>query len=186
MVFLCFYFHAQIKSKSLCARCWYKWSWLLFSNSLRSNENNLIYFRKQLGNKGKREFSASRAVLSRYLRVGAMGEYHDVKFFETDNNYSRLSSIYLPFSLFDFHFPWRKGLHLNPKGKGRLALNFMKQIRKFWRSLEHLNESFLPFDLSEKILRKSENLLSKPLNEENTYDIENLSIFETKIHTGLS
>ena len=26
----------------------------LFSNSLRSNENNLIYFRKQLGNKGKR------------------------------------------------------------------------------------------------------------------------------------
>ena len=24
----------------------------------------------------------------------------------------------------------RKGLHLNPKGKGRLALNFMKQIRK--------------------------------------------------------
>ena len=25
----------------------------------------------------------------------------------------------------------RKGLHLNPKGKGRLALNFMKQIRKF-------------------------------------------------------
>ena len=25
----------------------------------------------------------------------------------------------------------RKGLHLNPQGKGRLALNFMKQIRKF-------------------------------------------------------
>ena len=25
----------------------------------------------------------------------------------------------------------RKGLHLNPKGKGRLALNFLKQIRKF-------------------------------------------------------
>ena len=25
----------------------------------------------------------------------------------------------------------RKRLHLNPKGKGRLALNFMKQIRKF-------------------------------------------------------
>ena len=25
----------------------------------------------------------------------------------------------------------RIGLHLNPKGKGRLALNFMKQIRKF-------------------------------------------------------
>ena len=36
----------------------------LFSNSLRLNENDLIYFRKQLGNKGKRKFSASRAVLS--------------------------------------------------------------------------------------------------------------------------
>ena len=32
----------------------------------------------------------------------------------------------------------------------------------------------MPFDLSEKILRKSENLLSKPLNEENTYDIREL------------
>ena len=37
---------------------------LLFSNSLRLNENNLIYFLKQLGNKGKRKFSASRAVFS--------------------------------------------------------------------------------------------------------------------------
>ena len=37
---------------------------LLFSNSLRSNENNLIYFRKQLGNKEKRKISASRAVFS--------------------------------------------------------------------------------------------------------------------------
>ena len=37
---------------------------LLFSNSFRSNENNLIYFLKQLGNKGKRKFSASRAVFS--------------------------------------------------------------------------------------------------------------------------
>ena len=36
----------------------------LFSNSLCSNENNLIYFLKQLGNKGKRKFSASRAVFS--------------------------------------------------------------------------------------------------------------------------
>ena len=32
----------------------------------------------------------------------------------------------------------------------------------------------MPFDLSEKILRKSENLLSKPLNEENTYGIRDL------------
>ena len=37
---------------------------LLFSNSLRLNENNLIYFLKQLGNKGKRKFSASRVVFS--------------------------------------------------------------------------------------------------------------------------
>ena len=54
----------------------------------------------------------------------------------------------------------------------------MKQIQKFWRSVEHLNESFLPFDQSDKIddkvLRKSENLLSKPLNEENTYDTREL------------
>ena len=66
----------------------------------------------------------------------------------------------------------------------------MKQNRKFWRSVEHLNESLLPFDLSDKtddkVLRKSENLLSKPINEENIYDIENLSILETAIHTGLS
>ena len=34
----------------------------LFSNSLCSNENNLIYIHKQLGNKGKPKFSASRAV----------------------------------------------------------------------------------------------------------------------------
>ena len=34
----------------------------VFSNLLHSNENNLIYFRKQLGNKGKRKFPASRAV----------------------------------------------------------------------------------------------------------------------------
>ena len=36
----------------------------------------------------------------------------------------------------------------------------------------------MPFDLSDKIdhkvLRKSENILSKPLNEENTYDIREL------------
>ena len=36
----------------------------LFSNSLRSNENSLIYFRKQLGNKEKQKFSASTTVFS--------------------------------------------------------------------------------------------------------------------------
>ena len=49
---------------------------------------------------------------------------------------------------------------------------------------------FCPFDLSHKIdhkvLRKSENLLSKPINEENTYGSKNLSILEMKTHTGLS
>ena len=37
--------------------------WKLVSNSLHSNENNL-FFCKQLGNKGKRKISASRAVFS--------------------------------------------------------------------------------------------------------------------------
>ena len=58
----------------------------------------------------------------------------------------------------------QKGLHLNPKGKGKLSLSFLKQIRKFWRSVEPLHESFLPFYLSgkidDKVLRKSENLPS--------------------------
>ena len=72
----------------------------------------------------------------------------------------------------------RKGLYLNPKDKGGLVLKFLKQIRKFLRSLKRLNESFLPFDHSDKVnhkvLRKSENLHSVPINEENTYDIRNL------------
>ena len=37
---------------------------MLFSNSLCSNENNLIYFHKRLGDKGKQKSSASRAVFS--------------------------------------------------------------------------------------------------------------------------
>ena len=36
-----------------------------------------------------------------------MEEYHVVKFFETDNNDSRLSSIYPSFALSDFHLPCR-------------------------------------------------------------------------------
>ena len=60
----------------------------------------------------------------------------------------------------------------------------MKQIRAFWRSVEHLNESFLPFDLPDKtdhkVLRKWENLLSKLLNEENTYDIPELKHLRNK------
>ena len=69
----------------------------------------------------------------------------------------------------------QKGLHLNPKDQGRLALNFLKQIQTLWMSVEHLNESFLTFDLSDKadhkVLRKWKNLLSKSKNEENTYGI---------------
>ena len=34
----------------------------------------------------------------------------------------------------------RKRLYLNSKGKGRLALNFLNQIRKFLRPVEHLDE----------------------------------------------
>ena len=49
----------------------------------------------------------------------------------------------------------------------------MKQIQTFWRLAEHLNRRFLSFNLSDqvvhKVLRKSENLLFKLINEE--YDI---------------
>ena len=38
----------------------------------------------------------------------------------------------------------RIGLDLNSQGKGRLALSFLNQIRKFWRPLEHLNEPLSP------------------------------------------
>ena len=33
----------------------------------------------------------------------------------------------------------RKGLHLNSKGKGRLAINILNHIRKFWRPVEYPN-----------------------------------------------
>ena len=73
----------------------------------------------------------------------------------------------------------QKRLYLNPKGKGRLALNILKQVRKFWRSIEFLNESFLPFDLpnktDHKVLGKSKNFLSEQTNEENTYEIRGLT-----------
>lgn len=71
-----------------------------------------------------------------------------------------------------------KGFHLNPKGKGRLAVNIQKQSWKFWRSVKQLKKHFLPFDLPHKIdhniLRKSEKLLTKAINEENTYDTREL------------
>ena len=59
---------------------------------------------------------------------------------------------------------------LNQKGKNRLALNFLIQIRKFRRSVEHLNESFLSFDPPNKIDHKvseklEKNLISEPIKE---------------------
>ena len=42
-----------------------------------------------------------------YLRVGAMNEYHVVKYFQTNNRDSRLSSMYPSFALSDFHLPCR-------------------------------------------------------------------------------
>lgn len=41
----------------------------------------------------------------------------------------------------------KKELYLSRKGNGRLALSFRKQMRKFGRSVEHLNEILLPFYL---------------------------------------
>ena len=39
----------------------------------------------------------------------------------------------------------QKGLHLNPKGKGRLNFNFMRKIRGPWWSPEHLNVPSKPY-----------------------------------------
>ena len=56
----------------------------------------------------------------------------------------------------------RKGLHLNSKGKGRLALNFLNQIRKFWRPVEHLNEPLLPNNQSDEVELKVSGKLESP------------------------
>ena len=45
----------------------------------------------------------------------------------------------------------RKGLHLNKAGSIRLAKNIIHKLRKFWWSLEHLNES--PVRVSSNISR---------------------------------
>ena len=45
----------------------------------------------------------------------------------------------------------RKGLHLNSKGKGSLALNFLNQIWEFWMPVEHLNEPFLSNNQSDVV-----------------------------------
>ena len=56
----------------------------------------------------------------------------------------------------------RKGLHLNSKGKGRLALNFLNQIRKFWRPVEHLNEPLSPNNQSDEVEHKVSGKLESP------------------------
>ena len=48
-----------------------------------------------------------------------------------------------------------KGLHLNSKGKGRLALNFLNQIQKFWKPVQHLNEILLPNNQSDEFEHKA-------------------------------
>ena len=47
----------------------------------------------------------------------------------------------------------RKGLHLNKAGSTRLAKNIIHKLRKFWRSLEHLNESATRVSISSNISR---------------------------------
>ena len=47
----------------------------------------------------------------------------------------------------------RKGLHLNKAGSTRLAKNIIHKLRKFWRYLEHLNESPARVSISSNISR---------------------------------
>ena len=65
----------------------------LFSNLLRSNENNLIYFRKQLGNKGKRKFSASRPVFSCNKLRGIKIQYFFPKYIFICTIYTQLMEL---------------------------------------------------------------------------------------------
>ena len=69
----------------------------------------------------------------------------------------------------------RKGLHLNSKGKCRLTLNFLNQIRKFRRPVEHLNEPLSSYNQSDeaehKVSGKLESPFSDPTIDRNTNDI---------------
>ena len=56
----------------------------------------------------------------------------------------------------------RKGLHLNSKGKGRLAINFLNHIRKFWRPVEHLNEPLSSNNQSDEVEHKVSGKLESP------------------------
>ena len=48
----------------------------------------------------------------------------------------------------------QKGLHLNPEGKSRLALNLMHKTRGLWWSSEHLNVPTKPYISTSKSLNK--------------------------------
>ena len=69
----------------------------------------------------------------------------------------------------------RKGLHLNSKGKGKIASSFLNQIRKFSRPVEHLNEPLSSYNQSDvvkhKVSEKLESPFSGPINDRNTSDI---------------
>ena len=72
----------------------------------------------------------------------------------------------------------QKGLHLNPKGKSRVALNFIHKIRGLWWSSEHLPSS-------EHVPTKSYISPSKILNKKNicnlrTSEIPNYVTYECK------
>ena len=73
----------------------------------------------------------------------------------------------------------RKGLHLNSKGKGRLAINFLNQIRKFWRPVEHLNESLSPNNQLDEVEHKVSGKLESPTSDAIIYRNTN-GIFELK------
>ena len=68
-----------------------------------------------------------------------------------------------------------KGLNLNSKGKSRLVLSFLNQIRKLWRPVEHLNEPLLTYNqlclVELKVSTKLESLFSDPIIDRNTNDI---------------
>ena len=69
----------------------------------------------------------------------------------------------------------RRRLHLKWKGKSRLALNFLNQIQKFWRPVEHLNEPLSSYNQSyeveRKVLGKLESTFSDTIIDRNTNDI---------------
>ena len=68
---------------------------------------------------------------------------------------------------------------MNSKGKGRLALNFLNQIRKFWRPVEHLNEPLSPNNQSEEVEHKVSGKLESPTSD-SIIDRNTNSIFELK------